>query len=618
MIPGSVGAEQVKTLYGQSVPAAAGNLINAGIVSAALWSSGPRPLLVAFTVLMAIMTAARLDLRRRYWRAGVGPEQASRWGRRFVMGSATAGVLWGAASALFYDARGSLSQLLVTFVIGGMGAAAAGTLSCYLPAFIAFLVPALIPLVVRTFLVADPLHLAMGCMILVYGLALSMVARTTNRSILTAFRLRFENQDLVARLSRSEASLQEVNRTLEHRVAERSAALEKQGEALRDARRLEAVGRLAGGIAHDFNNLLTVVFAHVAFLRREPELGATVRATVDDVEKVAARGAELVRQLLAFSRQQRLAPRVLELNQVVRDLQRLLAPIIGEHVEMRVSLGAGAMLVKADPSQIEQVIINLVTNARDAMPRGGTLTIATSLVEVEGDGTVPAGRYVLLTVTDTGVGMDEGTRRRVFEPFFTTKEIGRGSGLGLATVHGVVEQSGGHVAVESEPGAGTEFKIYLPRTLEPLGDTEAPAGAPRESRPATILLAEDEPDVRAVLERMLRLMGHEVLVAAGADEALALWRRHPRPLDLLVTDVVMAGRSGPELARLLAAELSGLRVLFISGYRADEALPAGDPEHGVDYLPKPMSFEALQQKVAALLAVSPVASRAASLQSKRW
>jgi CheY-like chemotaxis protein len=304
----------------------------------------------------------------------------------------------------------------------------------------------------------------------------------------------------------------------------------------------------------------------------------------------------------------------MDLNQVVRDLQRLLAPIIGEQVEMRVSLGKSAMLVKADPSQIEQVIINLVTNARDAMPRGGTLTIATSLVEVEGDGTVPAGRYVLLTVTDTGVGMDEGTRRRVFEPFFTTKGIGRGSGLGLATVHGVVEQSGGHVAVESEPGAGTEFKIYLPRTLESPAETEAPVAGPVPSRPATVLLAEDEPDVRAVLERMLRLMGHEVLVAAGADEALALWRRHGRPLDLLVTDVVMAGRPGPELARLLAAELPGLRVLFISGYRSDEALPAGDPEHGVDYLAKPMTFEALQQKVAALLAVSPVAIRVGSIR----
>jgi CheY-like chemotaxis protein len=296
---------------------------------------------------------------------------------------------------------------------------------------------------------------------------------------------------------------------------------------------------------------------------------------------------------------------VLDLNQVVKDLQRLLAPVIGEHVDMRLALGGGSMLIKADPSQIEQVIVNLVTNARDAMPRGGTLTIATSHVEAEGDATVPAGSYVVLCVTDTGVGMDEGTRRRAFEPFFTTKEAGRGSGLGLATVHGVVEQSGGHISVESEPGAGTEFKVYLPQTSEEKWETEAQSPMASEPRRATILLAEDEPDVRSVVERMLRLMGHEVLVAASGDEAVELWRKHRRPIDLLVTDVVMAGRAGPELARLLTAELPRLRVLFISGYRADEALPASDPAHGMDYLQKPMTFEALHQKVTALLSLTP-------------
>jgi CheY-like chemotaxis protein len=274
---------------------------------------------------------------------------------------------------------------------------------------------------------------------------------------------------------------------------------------------------------------------------------------------------------------------------------------------MRLTLGPGSLLIEADPSQIEQVIVNLVTNARDAMPRGGTLTIATSHVEVEGDATLPSGRYVVLCVTDTGVGMDRATRQRAFEPFFTTKEVGRGSGLGLATVHGVIEQSGGHISVESEPGAGTEFKVYLPRAFEQPGDAELPPAPPVEHRRATILLVEDEPGVRLVLERMLRRMGHEVLTAAGADEALALWRNHGRPIDLLVTDVVMAGRSGPELARLLVAESRALRVLFVSGYRADEVLPASDPSQGVDYLQKPMTYEALRQKVTALLALAPPA-----------
>jgi signal transduction histidine kinase/ActR/RegA family two-component response regulator len=610
MTSSAVRAEQIRTLYQQSGPVLAANLLNAAIVSALLWTVGPQPALVVFLALMAFMTAGRMELACLYWRARPGPDDARRWGRRFAVGSGFAGLLWGTGAALFFADHSPLSQILMTFVIGGMGAGAAGTLACYLPAFVAFFVPSITPLVLRTFTFGDPLHVAMGCMIVVYGLGMIVVARTTHRSITQAFRLRFENDALVARLSESQASLQEVNRTLERRVAERSAALEKQGEALREAHRLEAVGRLAGGIAHDFNNLLTVVFADLAFLERDSPLDGSARDMVADIRNVAARGAGLIRQLLAFSRQQQLALRVLDLNEVVRNVQRLLEPIIGEQVEMKLSLGAGPLLVKADSGQIEQVIVNLATNARDAMPRGGTLSINTSLVEVDGNATMTRGSYVVLSVSDTGVGMDAVTRRRAFEPFFTTKEVGQGSGLGLATVYGVVDQSGGHVSVESEPGAGTEFKIYLPRAAEPPQEVEArpaPALAPGQ---ATILLVEDEPGVRMVVERMLQSMGHEVLVAARGEEALEVWRAHAGRFDLLVTDVVMAGHPGPEVARLLTSESPGLRVLFISGYSAAETLPPSDPSRGVDYLPKPMTFEALAEKVSGLLAVMPAASPA--------
>jgi two-component system cell cycle sensor histidine kinase/response regulator CckA len=242
------------------------------------------------------------------------------------------------------------------------------------------------------------------------------------------------------------------------------------------------------------------------------------------------------------------------------------------------------------------------------MPRGGTLSITTALEDVNGDVTAARGSYVVLSVTDTGIGMDAVTLRRAFEPFFTTKDVGQGSGLGLATVYGVVDQSGGHVSVDSEPGAGTEFKIYLPRAAEPPQEEQARLVPGGVSGPATILLVEDEPGVRAVLERMLRSMGHEVLVAAHGEEALAIWRAHAGRFDLLVTDVVMAGRPGPEVARLLTRESPGLRVLFISGYSAAETLPPCDPSRGVGYLPKPMTFETLAEKVSALLAVMPAAS----------
>jgi signal transduction histidine kinase/ActR/RegA family two-component response regulator len=605
----AVKSEQIKTLYRQSVPVLLANLVIGALVCAALWPSGPRRALLGWIGLVMALTLVRVEMRRRYWRRRPLAEDAKRWGTAFVLGSGAAGTLWGVACFLFFDSTSPpLAQLLVTFAVGGMCAGAAGTLACYLPAFRSYVYPSLGLLIFRTAAIGGPAHLSMAAMLVVYGLAMAVAARNAQRSITEAFRLRFENEDLLGRLSEAQTSLQETNRLLEQRVSERTAALERQGEALREAQRLESVGRLAAGIAHDFNNLLTVVLANATLLLRDRRVDESSANAIEEMKTAATRGADLVRQLLAFGRQQRLAPQVLDLNAVVASLGPLLARLIGEQVRITVELAPGKAYVKADRSQLEQVIVNLVTNARDAMPAGGHLAVATTVlgIDVEAGQTAaappaPGSAWVVLSVTDSGLGMDRETRQRVFEPFFTTKPFGKGTGLGLATVHGVVEQSGGHVVVESEPGAGSCFKVYLPLSIEavPLDEPTSP-GSSRGAR-GTILLAEDDPDVRVVIERVLREANHEVLSAGGGREALERSRAHAGTIHLLVSDVVMPDLGGAELAKQLIAERPGLRVLFVSGYIPDSNLLPNDPGQVVEYIAKPVTSDRLQRKVAALL-----------------
>jgi signal transduction histidine kinase/ActR/RegA family two-component response regulator len=605
----AVESERIRAIYRQSVPVLLANVLIGAIVGATVWPTGPRALLAVWLALLVAMTGARIALRRRYWQAQPAPSRAGRWGTRFVVGSATAGVLWGIAGGLFFDPASAPAQIVVTLAIAGMCAGAAGTLSCYPRAFLAYSVPALVPLAIRTIAIGDSLHLTIAAMIVVFGLLLALVAVNTFRSITQAFQLRFENEALLDRLLATQRSLEETNRSLERRVADRTAALDRQSESLREMQRLESVGRLAAGIAHDFNNLLTVVLANVTLLLRNERTDPTSRTVMEEVQSAATRGAALVRQLLAFGRQQRLEPRVIDLNHLVADLERMLARLIAEPVRIGVTLAPTPALVRADRGQLEQVIVNLVTNARDAMPAGGRLTIETAIREADGDETLGPGAHVVLTISDTGVGIPAETRRHVFEPFFTTKPFGKGTGLGLATVYGVVEQSGGHISVDSEPGAGSIFKIYLPYTPESVRSTEpaAPATvpAPLPARPragrATILLAEDSAEVRAAIERVLRQAGHDLFTAASGEEALAFSRAHPGSIDLLITDVVMPDVGGAELARRLRGDRPALRVLFVSGYSPDGTLPASDAAQGIDYLPKPVTADALLNKIEALL-----------------
>lgn len=373
------------------------------------------------------------------------------------------------------------------------------------------------------------------------------------------------------------------------------------------AQKMEAVGRLAGGVAHDFNNLLTAILGYSDMVLEKLPRGSVLSRYTSEIKRAGERAASLTRQLLAFSRLQVMSPRVLDLNVVIEEMSRMLRRVIGEDVTLTASPGAGLERVKVDPSQVEQVILNLAVNARDAMPEGGELRIRTSNARFAEDFIaegvrVQAGSYVALEVTDTGCGMDSETSARVFEPFFTTKEKGKGTGLGLSTVYGIVKQSGGYIWVSSEPQKGTTFKIYLPGLEEaaaPAKAADAPVQIDRGSE--TILLVEDETNVRELLCGMLRSKGYEVLEAARGEEALALGKNHSQPIHLIVTDMVMPQMNGRELARRLCALHPESNVLYMTGYAGNKIGAIDVLENDVAFIHKPFSAEALSQKVRSIL-----------------
>ena len=363
------------------------------------------------------------------------------------------------------------------------------------------------------------------------------------------------------------------------------------------SQKLEALGRLAGGVAHDFNNLLTVILGYADLLSR---YGADdhAREVGGEIQKAAERAAGLTRQLLAFSRKQVLRPSVLDLNHLVRNLETMLRRLIGEDVQLTTSLHAGRLPVKADAGQLEQVLTNLVVNARDAMPRGGRLTLSTTEAPVAPDGA----RRALLTVTDSGCGMDEKVLKRLFEPFFTTKEVGKGTGLGLAMVYGVVKQSGGRIEVESEPGRGSTFRVYLPLSDGVPEVVEAPVTPNRSADGTeTILLVEDEDAVRQLARRALQARGYNVLEAGDGVAALTVCQRHLRSIDIVVTDVVMPRLSGVDLVQKLKTVRPQLKVLYVSGYTDSTVVRHGVEESEANYLQKPFTPDLLTRKVRELL-----------------
>jgi len=371
---------------------------------------------------------------------------------------------------------------------------------------------------------------------------------------------------------------------------------------------------LAGGIAHDFNNLLMVIQGYADLLADRLPAGEPLHRNAEQIQTAAQRAAGLTQQLLAFSRKQILAPKVLNIHTVVADMEKMLQRLIGEDIELETSSKPDLWLVKADRSQIEQVIMNLAVNARDAMPTGGRLMIETANVEFDATvshapAVVAPGRYVMLAVTDNGCGMDTKTQAHIFEPFFTTKEKGKGTGLGLATVYGVVKQSGGYVWVYSEPGHGTTFKIYLPRIEDELATAPRDRSAKPDSLPKgteVVLLVEDEAGVRELAREYLEMSGYTVLVASDGHTAIELASMHDGPIDLLMTDMVMPGIGGRELAERVLTIRPGIKVLYMSGYTEQPIVHQGLLGADAPLLQKPFTMSALTTKLRDILAPEPV------------
>jgi two-component system, cell cycle sensor histidine kinase and response regulator CckA len=378
-------------------------------------------------------------------------------------------------------------------------------------------------------------------------------------------------------------------------------------DQLRQAQKLEAIGQLAGGVAHDFNNVLTVMLGFTELLMADRSLGDPGQADLLEIKKAGARAAGLTRQLLAFSRKQILQPKVLDVNALIGGMEPMLRQLIVEHVDLTVSLTAQVALIMMDPTQLEQILVNLAINAADAMPRGGKLTIETTNVTLDQHYQqrhlpVTPGDYVMLAVSDTGVGMDEATSRRIFEPFFTTKEIGKGTGLGLATVYGIVKQSGGDICVDSEPGQGTMFTIHLPQVSAGApGSTERSSEAGDASRGSeTVLLVEDDEAVRRLARVTLERIGYRVLPTGNPKEAARLASEWPGPIHLVLSDVIMPESEGPPLLDRLVSARPSVRVLYMSGY-AGEAVRHVLLVEGTPFLQKPFTPQALAQKVREVL-----------------
>ncbi len=384
-------------------------------------------------------------------------------------------------------------------------------------------------------------------------------------------------------------------------IIARDITAQKRAEGqLRQAQKMEAIGRLAGGIAHDFSNILSIINSCAEFLRDRIDPAAEPSLYVENIGKALERGRSLTRQMLAFSRTSAVQPRILDLNERLREITKLLRPLLGDDVEILIVPQSPSAIVEADPGQLDQIVVNLAVNARDAMPRGGKFILETNVVRFDEDfaeqhQSMPAGKYILLAVSDTGSGMDEATVSHIFEPFFTTKEAGKGTGLGLATVYGIVKQSAGHIWVYSEPGHGTTFKIYLPSAEHKIGLGSKPEAEPvtPNRQGTTILLVEDDEMMRSLTRKLLEEHGYTVVDADGGKSALEWLQSHPGPIDLLLTDVVMRRMSGPELVERLSPTRPNLKVIYMSGYTGELMANREVLKPGVTLLEKPFGRTAL-------------------------
>ena len=589
----AVRTERVRSAFEQIPAAAAVTVVNAVLMAAVLVAAEQDRRAYAWLAAVVLVAAARLALWRAFRRATQGHAQHPRWSLGSACGAFAAGLVWGGGSVLLFP-QSETYQLFWAFLIGGMCAGAAALHHAHLPTALAFIVPACLPLALRFALEASTQRAAAAAMIAVFLAALAVTGRRSSRSFGEMVRLRLD-------LARRTRELDAANAELRAEMAQRRTT----EASLRHAQKMEAVGQLTGGIAHDFNNLLTAVLGSLALLRKRLPAGdPKVARLLENAFQGAERGAALTQRLLAFGRRQALTPEVVDLPGLVRGMGALLRGSLGGRVRVSMRFPEDLPPVEVDANQLELALLNLAVNARDAMPGGGEIAIAAREEDVRtrNADALPAGRYVVLTVADTGEGMDETTLAQAMEPFFTTKGVGKGTGLGLSMVHGLAAQSGGRFLLRSRKGTGTEAELWLPRAEVAAADRAAPRPEPPSAKPRgrrTVMVVDDDPLVLASAAAMLDDLGHTALEAGSGSEALELLRAGAQ-VDLVITDYAMPGMTGLQLAEELHRLRPRLAVLLATGYAELQGAAAS----GLVRLAKPFAQEALAEAMERCSAAS--------------
>jgi len=579
----AIRTEQLRAVFRQLPISLAVNLVNAALSAIVLSTIGAQPAPLVWFSLVALVTAGRGILWRRYRRTPAGPESAHRWSLFAVAGSLLAGSCWGFGGMLLFPIVPTSGQIFLTFVIGGMCAGTVVLNASHLPTLLAFLLSASLPMAARFFAEGTAADSALGAMIVVFATALSLAGAHLNRFFTDAMRLRFELNDANLRLQAEMA---------EHQATE---------AALRQSQKLEAVGHLTGGIAHDFNNLLTVVIGNLVLASGRVNENSSTLPLLQSALRAAERGVALIQRLLAFARKQRLDPRSVDLEALVSGIEELLQRTVGPAIHLEIETDPGLAPAHVDANQVELAILNLAINARDAMPVGGTLRI--SLHNRRADLSSPIeltpGDYVIVSISDTGTGMDEATLAQAFDPFFTTKEVGSGSGLGLPMVQGFAGQSGGAVQIRSKLGEGTTVELWLPQAGEPpLRTSDANrSGLAVPPATATVLLCDDDRDVRRFVGELLKSNGYMVCEASSAGAAFRILEDRAA-VDLLIVGYAMPGINGLEIIRQAWHRHPSLKTLLITG----DAGAVDNGMRGVPLLRKPFGPTEFSQIVAEILA----------------
>jgi len=582
-IASGIFAAQIQALYQHIPMVLTVNVVNSALVAIVLASYRGQAWWLVFLALSVAVSAVRALGWARYRRKPAPPGSVAKWAMSAAIGSAVSGLLWGVGSALLLPDN-LVEQTFVAFVIGGMCVASLVAYSNYLPAFIAYVFPSSLPLAGRFFLDGWSVH---GDMMVVFAVAITLAAYSSTRSFVNGLRLNFHLREKTNQLTAA-------NKQLELEIEQRRMAEDQ----LRQAHKMEALGQLTGGIAHDFNNLLTVVIGHLELAQNRISSDARPAALLQVALRAAERGATLTRHLLAFARRQHLDPRPVDIPAVIGSVEKILKQTIGPDIRLIIGSAPDLHPAWADANQLELAILNLALNARDAMPSGGVLRIDTE--NRKGDSaTQPAQEYVVVSVSDTGIGMSKETLERAFEPFFTTKEAGQGSGLGLSIVHGFAAQSGGSVRITSSPGQGTKVDLWLPRAqseafkcLDPEPDQSV-----IESRRAKILVCDDDGGVLDFVGAVLRSDGYTVWEAETPDQALEIVERE-RPIDLLLVDYAMPEMNGIAVINRARDCQRGLKTLMMSGH-ADILHSSG--MLGIPLLAKPFKVAELRKRIAEIM-----------------